>query len=534
MTAWLLGVLMLGACSGSGLDPGRGIVDADGGVVAHDMIVLGNRLEDPYTVENMTKAVEAVYPTKAGRVVLKTTHYYVRFLPEDERQYEWLEQSGLPLLDHPMDYEIVREGDYYHDPEIEDDCLTWQYAVVPEDFVFPQDIRYEVLDKCHIPGGDTSTKGDGIDWEAVEREAYRITGNAGMLEEMPGQSRNDLLPGTKAGSTSGVPAGRITIVDPARGGQAEGVRGVRVQCNCFVKFADAFTDEQGRYRMKTSFSSNPRYRLQFTNSAGFSIGFNLILVPASISTLGTGPVTGLDAEISQNSDRWLFCRSVVSNAGYDYYRDCSADKPSIKTPPANFRLWLFQSLDVGICAMLQQGALIDGSALASLLGPYTMLLKIFLPDSLLGLKGCNTYAEIYAAAVHQFAHASHFMHAGKSFWSDYDRFLIRSFLTSGFVVYGVGTEEGAGICEVAEMWAYFMETLRYRQRYGLPEEAAFGLGYWFHPQILLQLEERGLSCHKIFQVLDSEVTDVETFQRKLTSYYPEYKSAINQAFTRYD
>ena len=63
---------------------------------------------------------------------------------------------------------------------------------------------------------------------------------------------------------------------------------------------------------------------------------------------------------------------------------------------------------------------------------------------------------------------------------------------------------------------------------------AFGLNYWFHPQIFLQLEERGLSASRIFQVLGADVKDRESLQKKLTSYYPEYKSAINQAFARYN
>ena len=73
-----------------------------------------------------------------------------------------------------------------------------------------------------------------------------------------------------------------------------------------------------------------------------------------------------------------------------------------------------------------------------------------------------------------------------------------------------------------------------RERYGDTDVPAFGLNFWFHPQILLQLEDRGLSFNQIFQVLGPDVTDREMLQKKLTSYYPEMKSAINQAFARYD
>ena len=236
-------------CTGRGLDPAGGDFPS-GAEAGHDRIVLGRRLDDPYSVENMTKALETLYPTKAGRVIVPATHYYVRFLPADAGQYERLERLGVEMLDHPMDYEILREGDWYHDPDLPEEAITWQYAAVPKDFTFPDGIRCEILDSCHIPDEESSTKGaDGIDWPAVEREAFRLTGNAGLLD---GEAS------TKAGG-SGTPAGRITIVDPDYGGGPEGVRGVRVACNCFVKTAHAYTDADGCYRMSRSFSSNPRY-----------------------------------------------------------------------------------------------------------------------------------------------------------------------------------------------------------------------------------------------------------------------------------
>ena len=83
---------------------------------------------------------------------------------------------GLTLLDHPVDFEIVREGDYYHDPEVDKDAITWQYAVVDKDFEFPADIKYEILDKCYIPSEEAGTKSGDIDWEAVERESFLLTG----------------------------------------------------------------------------------------------------------------------------------------------------------------------------------------------------------------------------------------------------------------------------------------------------------------------------------------------------------------------
>ena len=82
--------------------------DIEGNEVRHEMIVLGDQLEDPYSVENVTKALDRLYPTRAGRTPLEPTDFYVRFLPADEQEYETLEDAGLQLIDHPVDYTIVR------------------------------------------------------------------------------------------------------------------------------------------------------------------------------------------------------------------------------------------------------------------------------------------------------------------------------------------------------------------------------------------------------------------------------------------
>ena len=237
--------------------------------VAHGMIELGEKLEDPYTVENMREAVASLYPTRAGEIVISTTDLYVRFLPVSEADYTSLVELGVRMTDHPMDYRIVREGDYYHDPELDDDAITWQYAVVPRDFKFPAGIRYEVLDECYISENDPVTRAEsGLDWDAVEAEAYRLTGN------------EDLYPDTRAGEEPVFPTGRITVEDPeAFGGKPYGLAGVMVCCNSFVKFATGYTDRDGYYKLSKKFSSTPRYRLVFKNVSGFSIGLDLVLVP---------------------------------------------------------------------------------------------------------------------------------------------------------------------------------------------------------------------------------------------------------------
>ena len=489
--------------------------------VEHGMIVLGEQLEDPYSVENVTKALASLYPTKAGTTV-STTHLYVRFLPKDEAQLDTLQNRGLEMMDHPMDFSIVREGDYYHDPEVDEGDITWQYAVVPPDFEFPEGIKYEILDRCHIAEQPLATRSDdGIDWEAVEREAFRLTGNSHMLEE------------TRAGeSSSSTPEGRITIVDSMKGGEPIGVAGVKVSCNVFVKTAHAFTDADGYYKMNTAFNTRPRYRLVFKNKRGFGIGLNLILCPASVSTLGRQPESGYSITVDDSSDRALFRRCAVNNAAWDYYAQCTSDSGSINEPPSNVRIWLCDLLKCSSTVMFQQGVMIDGSIVESYMGKYYPLLKMILPDITLGLKDCPDYASIYATTVHELAHASHYMQVGNNWWKTLEEYILKSFLSSGFVAYGVGTEENHGYCEVAEMWAYYMQTRLFRERYP-DSETAFGTSFWFHPQVFNYMDGHGLTCYLTFNALTADVCDKNALRDKLLRLYPDARSIIYSAFDSY-
>ncbi len=325
----LLGMILILAllfsCNSSVLDPDKEFPDNAIGDVGHEMIVLGERLENPYTTENMTKALQSLYPTKS-RVELSPTHLYVRFLPLEESDFDLLD--GLDLSDHPLDYQIIRDGDYYHDPSIDDDDATWQYAVVPHDYEFP-DVYYELIDKCFIKETGIPRRSGEIDWDAVERESYRITGNGEVVESL-----------TKSGKVN--PSGRITIVDEkVNGGKPFGLSGVRIRCNSFVKFSHTYTDRDGYYTIPKKYSSNVRYRIVFKNEKGFAIGFNKLLVPASTAALGRHSPEGLNYTVTERSERKLFTRSVVNNAAYDYISRCSSEDMSLTLPPDDLRIWLF-------------------------------------------------------------------------------------------------------------------------------------------------------------------------------------------------
>lgn len=517
----LLMTLIIMSCSKNEVVSERNIDFNYGRELTHEMIVLGDRLENPYKTENVRQALKSLYPTKADRVDIRTTNLYVRFLPADQSEYDSLVASGVYMIDHPLDYEIVVDGDWYHDPDIPENCLTWQYAVVDHDFDFP-DIEYEIIDECYISEYDTATRADdGIDWEAVERESYVLTGNSSFLSE----------PQTKS-SAKAVPAGRITIVDEdANGGKPFGVAGVRVSCNSFVKFDHAYTDRDGYYTMTKTFSSELRYRLVFNNEKGFSIGFNLVLLPSSVSTLGkTGP-EGINMTITKESEQKLFKRCVVNNAAYDYYSRCSKEDMGLDVPPSDLCVWIFYGWNASSAAMLHHGAFVQSEIVRSFLGEFSSLLEFFAPDITLGLSDKNDYKSIYSITCHELAHASHFSKVGTSFWDKYITYIMTSYVKYG-TAYGDGHSEGAGYCAVGEMWAYYLESKMYKDRYG-GSFPSFGTSLWFKPQIFRYLDERGLECSQIFNVLGTSVASKAELKNALIQAYPVMKDVIEQVFNRY-
>jgi hypothetical protein len=82
------------------------------------MIQLIRKLENPYTVEAMNHAQDTLMELGVidNPIQIKTTHYYVRFLPKNEIEFEELakrfEEEKNELFDFPLDYEISEDGSY--------------------------------------------------------------------------------------------------------------------------------------------------------------------------------------------------------------------------------------------------------------------------------------------------------------------------------------------------------------------------------------------------------------------------------------
>ncbi|MCF6213273.1 MAG: hypothetical protein L3J45_04525 [Flavobacteriaceae bacterium] len=151
-------------------------------------IVLGKKLENPYSVENMKKALDNLKKsnvsakTSVDGIEVTTTHLYVKFKPKNEDELDILKSdSTLVLYDYPLDYEIEENGDFYRDPDIPDNQPTYKYTAVKVGKKLPSGVENEILAELFIPDensdNETSNK-TVITYEMVDAlvdEALHIT-----------------------------------------------------------------------------------------------------------------------------------------------------------------------------------------------------------------------------------------------------------------------------------------------------------------------------------------------------------------------
>jgi len=116
-------------------------------------IVLGRKLENPYSVANMQKAFNSIKNQYRGfenvSMNIVANYYYVRVLPKDESELDLLKDLGYELYEYPLDREIIQDGSYYVDPEIGEDKINWQYFVIPVNYK-RNGLKYEILSTLYL------------------------------------------------------------------------------------------------------------------------------------------------------------------------------------------------------------------------------------------------------------------------------------------------------------------------------------------------------------------------------------------------
>ena len=495
-----------------------------------DSIVLGERLNNPYSVQNMQAAYNQVRSTRGAMddFTLQPNLLYVRFLPKDSADVAFLQECGLELFDYPLDYDIVVMGNSYHDPSLPDTAFTWQYTCVKPDFIFP-DMTYEVIEECFVPDDETSNTRAAFDWDEVEETAMQ---NAGLPDKYLSTGTSTTRAAAKV-----QPKGKFQVYDESK--KLYPIEGVKVRCNHLVNISTTYTKADGTYVIPKSFSHNPNYSLIYESTKGFVIWGNLSVLAPADQRFGSQDKSGLSKNIKTTDDGWKW--AVINVAACDYYRECIAD--GIKLPPDNLKIMSLGFLKASSAPMLRRLkglSVASGLATALLAGEGISgsiaieLQSAFLiarPDITIGTKEGLTFDQIYYATYHELNHASHFAQTGEAVWGPYINYIVTSW-ASGKGCYGDGTatSKGKDICELGETWAYANERVFSESKY---RSTASGYSQWFYPSIYA-LQSIMTSCPSIprkyyYSLLDSKQTDICSFFEKIKAKYSSFDTEISTA-----
>ncbi len=215
------------------------------------LMVLGKKLQNPYTIENMKKALENVNVNRSEKLSLKIepNYLYVRFLPKDDDEYVLISRDkNLDLYNYPLDYEIVQRGNKYRDPSLKEDSFTWQYAAVKADYKFPK-IKYEILSELFLPDKDEALNklGDGST-EELDYEALKLSNN---------------LPDKKIKNgkiASWVPTGTILMFDDVKNTNVP-LKGCKVRTRVWFSTETALTDNNGYFNIGVNYNNTPNFSI---------------------------------------------------------------------------------------------------------------------------------------------------------------------------------------------------------------------------------------------------------------------------------
>ncbi len=237
-----------------------------------DPIILGRRLDNPYSLNNMRIAFHNIQPEMSDAGIVEedivTTHYYVRFRPDNEEELQDIKAlySDFELYEYPLDYEMSGRVSY-HDPEIPDSLPTYQYASIDSvswnTIPLPQNIDYEIIERLFIPDEDldveegmqmcatrSSSYNDAL--ESLVNESMRLTGNL-EEEEIPEN-------GMMSSNSTWYPSGRITAYDDIVDGQIP-LEGVKVRARRWFTTHTAVTDANGEFLMNKGFKKKANYSI---------------------------------------------------------------------------------------------------------------------------------------------------------------------------------------------------------------------------------------------------------------------------------
>lgn len=337
--------------------------------------ILGNKLDNPYTVSNMQDAYSnlVIQNPDFPSISIYANHKYVKFMPQNESQLDLLKSdTTIILYDIPLDYEIVEHGLFYHDPSLPDSAITYQYCSVPITKVLPS-VPYSILEYLYIPPiEEYFSRGDEMRpyYEALVEEALRITDN------LESDNRANYW----------TPAGRIQMKDDVLG--VVPIAGIKVRARRWFTTHTGITNAQGYFECDG----------QFKRDANYSFNWERYHFSIRSGQYGQakydGPKQTGNWNLVINGGKPEFY-AVIFRSAFHYYYDNIKD---LRRPPLN-DVWGGQ---------MKISAMYEESPNGNIAVFYNLWQHIIGIESMIKVYNPSVRHDlIYSAVIHELAHASH-------------------------------------------------------------------------------------------------------------------------------
>lgn len=352
-------------------------------------IELGEKLNNPYSVENMKEALSVLKKNDDRFKDVKVEHNYdyVKLVSESGEALSKLEElKGIDLYAYPLDYEVEKSGNSYKDKSVAAEFPIY-WAAIPVGFDLPKGIKVEKLEKLFLPFGS----------KVIDEQTLK-TAKGELLQVLEETSENLLSDNRKAKVSSFVPSGYIKVHDdvvqsllpsPYWSFTYLPIKGVKIKVKRWFTTRETVTDINGNFQFSHSFNGPVDYTVVWERP-----DFNIRVGSYGQANSNVNNVYGpLNANFNEfntpNSYEWAH----VYRGAYTYYYDNSW---GINIPPLSGSLnWPFNNATLAIGVRNNGQSHFFGSNLVA--GSSQIIIAI---------DGKNS-REIFGNTIHEIAHTSH-------------------------------------------------------------------------------------------------------------------------------
>ena len=334
---------------------------------------------------------------------IAATHYYVKFIPKNEADYNKLKMDSLlTTYPFPLDNEQTQYSGSYRDPGVSAGLPTYQYAAVPVGYKLPN-VPYQKLEDLFIP--DERDRNNTVNVMGAQGFSYSVSAQelaiySECLPHIEYQMIDGIEVAVEVNSCDNYsnppppidphrygkdwrPHGRITLYDDTKQ-QTIGVEGIKVRARRWFTTYTGITDVNGYYAVDGWYTRPANYWLDFER------------YDFSVNDHRGGPreISGPKQEAAWNLELTgydKFCGEIFRAAHHYYYRDIQG----LRRPPMNS----FWATQVKIAAFDWYENADNGDMWAGrnlLLGS---LIHIYHPQ--------QSSQDTYATTIHELAHAVH-------------------------------------------------------------------------------------------------------------------------------